>query len=297
MKIGVIGAEGFLGSHLVEYIEAQGHEVAKGDIWPMIDEDCVIDVTDGVSVSSWFTINKPDAVITLAGLLGTHELFGSVPKAINVNTLGQYLVAIQCLYYNIPMVTIEQPHVWTNPYETTRGAGVNLARGLALSKGLNLATVTVFNAFGEGQAYGGDHPQKIVPTFAVYGHNDRPAPIYGDGTQWTNLIYAGDIARILFEAIEVTDPGAPNLYGVSEQGNYTVNDVWAMISDMTHCKREPAYLPMRDGETNTSGAKAQDWMMRTNENKGVYVPKYSASDLYATVTYYAGVGIEDEVPR
>lgn len=297
MRVGVIGAEGFLGSHLVEYIEKQGHEVAKGDIWPIIDENCSIDVSSRASVSHWFARNNPDAVITLAGLLGTHELFANVAKAIDVNTKGQYYVAQQCLEYDIPMVTIEQPHVWTNPYETTRGAGVNLARGLALSKGLNLATVTVFNAFGERQAYGGDHPQKIVPTFAVHAHNDRPAPVYGDGTQWTNLIYAGDIARILFEAIEVADRAAPNLYGVSQQGNFTVNDVWAMIADMTDCNREPAYLPMRDGETNASGAKAQDWMMRTNDNKGVYVPKFSMSDLYATVAYYQEVGIDDEVPR
>jgi UDP-glucose 4-epimerase len=234
-------------------------------------------------------------VINVAGLLGTAELFDNVEGAIDVNIKGQYNVARAALDLGLPLVTIEQPHIWTNPYETTRGAGVRLARSLAHHKGLRLATVTTYNAFGERQGYGGHHPQKFIPTFAVRAWNGLPLEIYGDGEQQVNAVYAGDVARVMVEALKYAGTHVPSFLGAAYGGNFTVNEIAHMVLDVTG-GGEIEYLPMRDGETDDGIGAAVFNESILNRNAPLRSPSFRYDKFARTVESYKGVKPGDIVP-
>lgn len=292
MKVAVVGAAGFIGSHVMEYLTDEGHEAIG------YDTELNDYVQEAIDVRWWaptvtlaLSIHKPDAIIGLAGILGTHELFDNVEQAIKVNVLGQYNVAWAAMKLGVPYVTIEQPHVWTNPYETTRGAGVRLARGLAEHKGLRLATVQAFNAFGPRQAYGRGHPQKIVPTFSVAGWNKAPFPIYGQGDQMVNLVTARDIARVMVAAIDHASTAAPHFWGAAIGGNMTVNRVADLIRTHTRTSEIPfEYADMRSGETDDGwGAHAEGRRLELQAEMLGVMPRFELTDLHETVNSYKGI--------
>lgn len=303
MGIAVIGASGFIGSHTMWVGTTEmGLDMKGFDVAPSEFSQYVIDVTwPWQAIKQELEAANVEAVINYAGLLGTSELFDAVKSAIRVNIEGQYNVARACLEMGIPLVTIEQPHIWTNPYETTRGAGVRLARALAWHKGLDLATVTTFNAFGERQGYGGHHPQKFVPTFAVHAWNRQALPIFGDGEQRVNAIYAGDIARVFLTAIPAASPKAPVFQGAALGGNFTVNEIAQEIHRIVNVGVDERYLveylEMRDGETDDGfGAAASQSEIQMNGEFGVYVPRFEYDKLIDTVLWYKGAKVDDVLP-
>lgn len=292
MRVAVIGSGGFIGSHIMEHLDGGIGFDLKAGPYAQHDLDIARSLT---AVKAALRYVSATHVINVAGLLGTTELFDNVERAINVNIKGQYNVAAACLQLGIPLVTIEQPHIWTNPYETTRGAGVRLARSLAYHKGLRLATVTTYNAFGERQGYGGGHPQKFVPTFAVRAWNNLPLQIYGDGQQMVNAVYAGDVARVLVEALPLASRSVPELIGAAVGGNFTVNQIAHMVLDAVG-GGTIEYLPMRDGEDNDGlGAHVYDSTIRLR-NQPLRSPVWRWEAFARTVKSYKDVKPDDVFP-
>lgn len=288
MRVAVIGSGGFIGSHVYEEIDNRAWTPLGYDVTVNEYVDRVLDVRtyDGYKQ---LVDEEPDAIINLAGVLGTTELFDAVPHAIDVNVKGQYHVAQAALDLGVPMVTIEQPHVWTNPYETTRGAGVRLARALAYHKGLRLATVRAYNAFGERQGYGGPHPQKFVPTFSVAAWQGRPMPVFGDGQQMVNAVYVKDLAKVIVEAIGHASPEAPEFLGAALVGNFKVREIAAMVRDIVGSETNVEFLPLRAGETEGVGAEATHLEIHAANKQLGYYPVFHYSDLEATVNSYKDV--------
>jgi len=291
-NVAVIGADGFLGTYVrFEFADRQalgedvggiGLDLPDFDVrWP---KEILLNI---------LAERQVDGIINLAGLLGTHELFDNVEQAIKVNIKGQYSVAWAATQMEIPYVTIEQPHVWTNPYETTRGAGIRLARGLATHQGLRLATVQAFNAFGPGQAYGPGHPQKIVPTLSVHAWNKAPLPIYGSGAQYVNLVHAKDIAAILVSALSHADTNPPHFYGAARGGNMTVNKVASMVQRFVQGQDwidTSERLEMRAGEDDDDLGASMPELQLGEQGKllGVH-PRFRIQDFNKTVESYEGV--------
>lgn len=293
-RIAVIGASGFIGSHVMEQGKAMGHEMLGWDFYPEFTyADYPIDVRwPKDKVLAAIGPAAPDGIINLAGVLGTHELFDDFESAVDVNVKGQANVAWTAWQLGIPLVSIEQPHVWVNVYETTRGAGLRIARAFAEYKGLKFATVQAFNAFGTRQAHGDGHPQKIVPTFSVEAWQGRLAPIFGSGNQMTNLVHPRDIGILMIQALDIADETSPHLYGAAQGGNLTTNEVWQMVYGYANPelaeRMNEAYVPMRDGESADGvGAPAPvHILVRQAQRYGVIIPQFTEADLTEAVEYY-----------
>lgn len=237
-RILITGGQGFLGRHVQEYLSQQHMtydtlDVAPRSFW---DHDIRYPIPPEIDGYS--------RVIHLAGMLGTHELFEDIDNAIDVNIRGAVNVLRYCADKGIPFTGVTMAHVWVNPYETTKLAAERLATALSREYGFPAHFYTVYNAYGEYQAYGPGHPQKIVPTFARAAWRGDPIPVWGDGSQYVDLVYAADIGRLL-----VDDPG--NLEGgYGKASAMTVKEVaetiWAMVNPFEEVKIN--YLPMRRGE-------------------------------------------------
>ena len=81
----VTGGGGFIGRALIEALEQEGYNAWSLDR-PAYDIRCVDDLD--------LMFADADAVIHLAGVLGTHELFDTIDLAVDVNIVGTLLSLI-----------------------------------------------------------------------------------------------------------------------------------------------------------------------------------------------------------
>jgi UDP-glucose 4-epimerase len=187
----ITGGAGFIG----RYVRSRLSELRiPYQVW---DIEYGGDVLDEKAIHESWDPETIFAVIHLAGLLGTHELWNNTDRAIDVNVKGGLNVARWCAEQQIKLVSIEQPHIWYNVYEATKLAVRRMMTGLYYDEGLEVDFVTAHNAYGPGQAHGEGHPRKIIPYFATQAWAGEPLEIWGNGEQEVNLVYAGDVADML----------------------------------------------------------------------------------------------------
>ena len=237
----VTGGDGFIGRQVMSEARVRGWLVRS------FDRESGHDVRDFNDILGM--VDGCDAVVHLAGVLGTHELFDTPHHAVQVNVSGSLNVLQACDRVGATYVGITMPQVFPSIYTATKVAATRLASAFAHSHGLEVAHVRAFNAFGAGQAHGVGHPQKIVPTFAVEAWAGRPIPIWGDGTQTVDLIDTVQLARMLVDAVDVG--GDVTLDGGTGRA-FTVNEVAEMVLDITGSTAGVEYLPMRRGEVPTN---------------------------------------------
>lgn len=238
MKIAVTGGNGFIGKAVIAKANEMGHEA-----WSF-------DRADGNDVlGNLDSLNGAEAVIHLAGVLGTHELFEDPEHAVDVNITGSLRVMQHCISENAFYVQITMPDVFPSIYTATKVATQRLAGALAHSRKLRHTDVVAYNAFGPGQAFGPGHPQKIIPTFALAGWRNEPIPVWGDGTQTVDLVHVDTVAEVLLRAATEQKPGERLHAGSSFK--MTVMDVARFVEDHTKSRGGILLLPMRDGEIPT----------------------------------------------
>lgn len=238
MRIVVTGGSGFIGRATVLAAEAAGHEARS------FDRSNGNDILGDLS-----SLADADAVIHLAGVLGTAELFDTAEDAVINNVVGSLRILEACEKYDARYVGITMPQVFPSVYTATKVCSTRLATAWNKFKGVPVSHVRAFNAYGPGQAHGPGHPQKIVPTFATEAWAGRPIPVWGDGEQTVDLIHTGDLARMLVDAV---DHGDDVTFDGGTGVPFTVNEVAQMVLSVTGSQAGIKYLPMRDGEEPTT---------------------------------------------
>lgn len=235
MKIAVTGGGGFLGSHVIEYAEAQGHEAWR------------FDRTDGNDVlGDLAALGGADTVIHMAGMLGTAELFDTPEEAVEANVVGTLRILEWCKKNNAGFVGITMPDSsWANVYQATKLCSLRLATAWHRNFGVRVSHVRAFNAYGEGQKHGPGHPQKFLPTFATLAWQGKPLPIWGTGKQTVDPVDSRDVARMLVDATrfgddEVFDAGTGTAVAIAQIAGY--------VNGVTGNDAMFELLPMRPGE-------------------------------------------------
>lgn len=249
MKVAVSGGRGFIGREVVEQLEIAGHMPVVLD-----RTECDVRVPETLA-----PISQCDAVIHLAGVLGTAELWDTTERAIDVNIKGTLNVLAQCLG-GTAYVGISMPDCWSNVYQATKIAAQKIAIGFYRDFGVPVTHIRAFNAYGEGQAHGPGHPQKIVPTFASRIYAGEPIPIWGDGHQTVDLVHVSHIARCLIDAAVSgsDDYGRGQIW---DAGTGLETEVIKVAAAVQHHAGQPAFydfLPMRAGETPNTRLCATD---------------------------------------
>lgn len=253
MRIAVTGGGGFIGQPVVRRA------------WDLGLEAWTFDRADGHDVMGDLGgLKGADAVIHLAGLLGTHELFEEAEEAVRVNVIGSLRVMQWCIENGSGYVGIMMPDLFPSIYTATKIASKRLADALYHSRGLKVSHVRAYNAYGPGQKFGPGHPQKILPTFAVAGWRNEPIPIWGDGTQVVDLIHTDDLAKLLVAATMWTDN---QVFDGGTGTQISVNQLAQYVISVTGSKAGVKHLPMRDGEIppKECRAKGEGWDLLPSE--------------------------------
>lgn len=234
MRIAITGGSGFLGQAAVNAAENAGH-----DVW-------TFDRTDGNDVLGDLSdLTSADAVIHLAGMLGTSELFDTPELAVDVNVKGTLRILDWCRGNDARYVGITMLHVFPSVYTATKVCSQRLASAWHQAYGVPVSHVRAFNAYGPHQAHGPGHPQKILPTFATEAWAGRPIPVWGDGEQTVDLIHSDDVGRMLIDAVH---HGDDSVFDAGTGVPITVNQVARDVLEITGSTAGIQYLPMRPGE-------------------------------------------------
>lgn len=235
MKIAVTGGRGFLGQATIRAAESAGHDAFAFD-----RPDDILGGLDALAGA--------DAVVHLAGVLGTAELFDAAEEAVQVNVVGTLRILQWCEAHDASFTGVTMPPVFPSVYTATKVAADRLATAWHLAKGVPVSRVRAFNAYGPGQKHGPGHPQKILPTFATEAWHGRPIPIWGDGEQTVDLVHTDDIGRMLVEA---TRHGDDAVFDAGTGVAVSVNELAEFVIAHTGSTAGVQYLPMRDGEIPT----------------------------------------------
>lgn len=247
-RVVVTGGRGFIGQATARALINRGYE-------PVIYDMPDADVRDGAALKA--AVKDSYAVIHLAGVLGTHELFDTIDLAIDINIKGVTRVLEAVKESGARYVGLTMPMVFPSVYSATKGAAVALERAFHHTYGVPVSRVQAFNAYGPAQKHGPGHPQKILPTFAAEAWANRPIPIWGDGTQTVDLVHVDDLGELLVEAMAhgdnfTIDGGTGKAITVNELANFVI--------EVTQSTAGVRHLPMRRGEVATEiVATGQGW--------------------------------------
>lgn len=247
MRIAVTGGSGFIGRAAVVAATKAGHTAWSFD---RSDGNDVLGPLDG--------LKDADAVIHLAGVLGTAELFDRPEEAVSVNVTGALRILDWCRDNHAAYVGITMPDAFPSVYTATKIAAARLATAYHHAYGLPVSHVRAFNAYGPGQAHGPGHPQKILPTFARAAWSRRPIPVWGSGNQWVDLIHSDDVGRMLVDALRCGGDDA--VFDAGTGHPVTVGQLASQVLDFTGSQAGVEYLPMRIGELETAiRATGEGW--------------------------------------
>ena len=219
-RVLVTGAGGFIGSHLVEHLVAEGADVramvrynsrnSHGNLELLSAETrSSFEVVAGDVQDPFFVrtaVKGMDTVFHLAALIGIPYSYIAPIQYANVNVLGTVNVLQACLdegvervvqtstsetYGTARYVPIDERHPLQgqSPYSASKIGADKLAESYHLSFGLPVVTVRPFNTFGPGQS-----ARAVIPTVISQALAGSAEIRLGSLTPVRDLTYVDDTA-------------------------------------------------------------------------------------------------------
>jgi len=256
----ILGGDGFIGGHVADEALARGLEVAIFDRCRHGHSGVSAflgDIRDPASVHD--AVMRTDYVINLAAILGTQETIRAAVHCVETNLIGTLNFLDACVptkFHDVQGVQIGIGNYWMDsPYPITKRAALAFTRMYNKELGTKIAMVRAMHAYGERQKH---RPvRKIVPTFVLQALRGEPLSVYGDGEQVVDMIYVGDLAKILLDACTSPNVDYDHVYEAGLGRHLTVNDVARQIIDAAGSSSDVVHLPMRPGEEENAVISAR----------------------------------------
>jgi dTDP-glucose 4,6-dehydratase len=247
MRILVTGGAGFLGSHLVDRLLAEGHDVIAMD-------NLITGTTDNIAhlagnrhfqfvhhdVTNYIYIKgELDAILHFAspaspvdylelpiqtlkvGSLGTHNALG-----LALAKDARFLLASTSEVYGDPLVHPQTEDYWghVNPigprgvYDEAKRFAEAMTMAYHRSHGVDTRIVRIFNTYGPRMRL---RDGRVVPNFVRQALSGEPLTVYGDGSQTRSFCYVSDLIDGIYRLLgsDESDPvniGNPNEVSILE---------------------------------------------------------------------------------
>jgi nucleoside-diphosphate-sugar epimerase len=249
----VMGAAGFMGSHLVDHLVSKKKKVICFDRRSSKVHSKTKwfqgDIKDREAVFS--AMSYCDQWVNLAGLLGTAEMIKNSSEAIAVNIQGAVNVFEAAKLYEKPGIQIAVGNYWmNNPYSITKSTAERLALMFNKEHKTKIRVLRGMNVYGPRQKH---RPiRKVFPNLVIPALLNKTITVFGSGRQVMDLIYIKDIVEIMYRILQLNDSSqmmpADHVFEAGA-GEETINGAVELILDLTGSKSLVDRVAMRPGET------------------------------------------------
>ena len=225
------GGAGFIGSHLVERLLADGFAVtvidnlATGSREHVAPEATLVegDVSDRALMDRLFANERFDAVFHIAGQASIRLSFTAPEADLSTNVLGTLNVVRGCLHAGVgrlvnasSMTVYGEPELVPTPegepctpvsyYGVTKYAAERYVQitGERNDVALNVTSLRMFNVYGERQSI--DNPyQGVLAIFIGNALRGEPVTIHGDGLQTRDFVYIRDVVDAWMRVLDMPE--------------------------------------------------------------------------------------------
>lgn len=262
----VTGAAGFIGSHLVDRLLADGHEVIGVDdlssgtnIRPGV-EMWEMDVADP-ALAEKVAVRRPEVICHLAAQVSVRVSVSDPLGDARTNVVGtanvleaaraaggrKVVVTSSCAVYGVPdalPVPADAELRPASPYAASKVAGEVYAGMYKQLHGIDFTTLTLANVYGPRQTPEGEAGVVSIFTDALLA--GRPTKVYGDGTQTRDYVYVLDVVDAFARA--AGEAGGGGRFNVGTGLQTTDRDLHTLVARAAGAPDDPEFAPPRLGD-------------------------------------------------
>lgn len=277
----VTGGAGFIGSHLVDALLAEGRRVvviddrSSGDanlVHPEADL-AVADITDEGSIDPIFDRADPTAIYHLAAQSSVTASVQDPRHDCEVNVRGTLNVLEAARRCNAPVTfsstgalygkdaPIPTPERFIPsplpPYGASKWAAETYVNTWANSSQLPHSILRISNVYGPRQSPHGEAGVVAIFSYALW-RGERPQ-MYGHGKPTRDYIHVADVIEAMMRA-----SGRRGTVNISTGIETSVEELYSILSSASASSIEPEPLPLREGELQRSAMDPSlaEWMLQ-----------------------------------
>ena len=296
MKYVVVGGAGFIGSHIVDKLVEQNHEViiidnlSTGKMENVNPKASVeyIDISNVNECPNMVEImSGADALFLLAAKARVQPSIENPVEYETNNTIGTLNVlkcasdaGVRRVVYSASSSaygnTEKLPSVESDPINPMSPYGAQKYYGEVMCKmfsevyGLETVSLRYFNIYGERQNVGGAYAM-VIGIFVDQLLNGKPMTIRGDGEQRRDFTYVGDVVNANILASQSENVGNGEVINIGNGDNRSINDIADMIGG-DRVNVDPVIEPKATLADNSKAEKLLGW--KPTQNIEDWIPKY-----------------------
>jgi UDP-glucose 4-epimerase len=305
----VTGGAGFIGSHLVDQLVANGcrvtvldnlstghrHNIAgHGDRIDFIEGD----IRDAGLLDR--VVKGCDVVFHQAAVVSVTQSVEDPSHSCEVNDLGTVRVLDAARKNGVRRVVMasssavygDDPHLPKtedmvprplSPYAVQKLTGEFYATVFKDLYGLETVCLRYFNVFGPRQDPSSPY-SGVISIFMTRATAGQAPTIYGDGGQSRDFIYVKDVVRAnMLAATEAAAAG--RVFNVGTAAFIRIRDLWTLIGELASVKIDPIFDPPRAGDIRDSVSDIGE----INRSLGFSPRVELRQGLMDTLAWYQGV--------
>jgi UDP-glucose 4-epimerase len=298
MKILVTGGAGFIGSHIVDQLIAEEHEVAVVDnLWnegggkeSNLNPKARFyraDITDDAALARIFDEVRPERVSHQAAQHSVAISTKNPHLDARVNVIGLLNVLTNCTRVGVKKIvfassgatygtptrlpidedTTQRPE---SPYGITKMVAEHYLRYWNEAQGLNYTALRYGNVYGPRQDPNGE--AGVIAIFTKRFLTRQPVRIDWDGEQRKDYVYVKDVARANVIALS---RGDNDVFCIGSGKPTSVNEIYQALANLTGYEPEIVTAPKRPGDiylayfNNSKAERLLGWKPSVNFEEGV----------------------------
>ncbi len=293
----VTGGAGFIGSHIVGLLVAQGHSVAvvddlsSGKREYLPDEVTLYEADICYDLESIFEKEHPQIVFHHAAQVSVSVSVREPEMDAQLNILGSINLLEYCRKYNVERVVyassgasygepeslplVEEGSTYgVSPYGISKYVVERYLYYYRYQFGIDFVALRYANVYGPRQDPHGE--AGVASIFCEHLLKGKEALIYGDGQQTRDFVFVEDVASANIAAMDADiDAAIFPAFNVSTQIQTNINTIFDLIAKHAGSTQKPIYADPRPGDvlhsclSNQKIKKHLNWSPEFNADEGL----------------------------